>query len=258
MSELRALAPLSYETRLLPARDLGPKGELKWIPIAQIMIDPAYQRALGLAGKRNIRQIVEHFNWALFSPVVVSRRGPELYAAIDGQHRAIAALTHAGIKEVPCWVIEAARAMEARAFAVINGQVTALNPLHVFRAKIVAGDERAARIGEAARAAGVTIMERPTGAAQLKHGQTQAPTAIGDALERFGRDITVLALRCVTETGEHPGMLRAVVIAAFAELLAAAPKWRADRRLLGALSAAGLKALYSAALQRQAEQGGGH
>jgi hypothetical protein len=108
MSALRKLDAVSFETPAKPARALGERGELKWIPIQQICIDPVYQRDVGAPGRKNIKQIVENFHWSLFSPVIVARRGPELYAAIDGQHRAIATLTHGGIKEVPCWVIRAA------------------------------------------------------------------------------------------------------------------------------------------------------
>lgn len=256
MSGIRALEKLNFETPVKPASDLGPKGELKWIPLSQIVIDPAYQRDVGQSGKRNVRQIVENFRWSLFSPLVVSPRGDNRYAAIDGQHRAIGALTHAGIGEVPCWVINVSEEEEARAFAVINGQVTALNPLHVFRAKVVAGDRDARAVMDIAREAGVTIMSKPTGGAQLKHGETQSPGTIGECLARFGHDVTLTALNCVTKTGDNPTMLRSSIITAFCEVLAMAPKWRTDKRLSGAIKKATVKGLYRAALEMQAEKGG--
>jgi hypothetical protein len=256
MSALRKIEAVSFETPVTPARSLGDRGELAWIPIGQIVIDPTYQRDVGKPGKKNIRQIVEHFHWALFSPVIVARRGPQLYAAIDGQHRAIAAATHRGIKEVPCWIIPADPMMEALAFAVINGQVTALNPLHVFRAKVVAGDAEANAVMEVARAAGVTIMATPTSGAQLKHGETQSPYTIADCLSRFGREVTIAALRCITESGQNATMLKSVVIFAFAEVMWCAPKWRTDKKLHGAIRSEGLRAMYSAAVQAQADKGG--
>lgn len=256
MSELRRLEIQRFETPAVPAAERGEMGELKWIPLEQIVIDPVYQRDVGAAGKKNIKQIVERFHWALFLPVIVARRGLNLYAAIDGQHRAIAALTHGGIGAVPCWIIPADPLMEAHAFAVINGAVTALNPLHVFRAKVAAGNAEACRIVEVAKAAGVTIMANPTAGQQLKHGECQSPSTIGEVLARFGRDVTVTALRCITDTGPNPTMLRAAIIGAFAEVMATTPKWRTHKRLFEVIGKSGIKLMYSAALSAAAEEGG--
>jgi hypothetical protein len=265
MTELRGLQLVEFETPAVPASTLGARGELRWIALEKIVIDPAYQRDVGAAGKKNIRQIVERFHWSLFSPLVVAPRGAprpdaerpgaftyDKFAAIDGQHRAIAALTHGGIAELPCWVIEVDAHEEAFAFAVINGQVTALNGLHVFRAKVVAGDPAARRVVEVAARAGVVIVRNPTAGAMLKHGETQAPTAIAAALERFGPEVTVAALNCVTKSGENQAMPKEVVISAFSEVMAKAPGWRAHKGLYGALAKVTIKKLYADAVLAQA------
>jgi len=121
MTELRALERVDFETPAVPAAALGAKGELKWINVTELGIDPDYQRPVLYTGRRNVRRMVEGFSWSLFSPLVVARRGRNLYAIIDGQHRALAAVTHGGVKELPCLVLSCPRAEEALALRLVEG-----------------------------------------------------------------------------------------------------------------------------------------
>jgi hypothetical protein len=45
---------------------------LQWMKIADLVVDPAYQRPIAGKGRLNVDQIARSFSWSCFSPVVVS------------------------------------------------------------------------------------------------------------------------------------------------------------------------------------------
>lgn len=258
MTGLLPLASFSFDTAPTPAADLGAKGEPRWIPIDKLRIDDSYQRPIDVSGKKNIRRIIEQFKWHKFAPIVVSPREGDLYAVVDGQHRAVACALHGAIKEVPCLVLACSQAEEAEAFATINGLVTRMHPQYLFRARIAAGDPGASAANEAALAAGVRIMPYPAAAPQLKVGETLAGKTIEIELARVGRPVLVAALELITRTGAgNAGMVKAVIIEAFCDVYATHPKWLAAqdecRRLVHRRT---VKDIYATACQRQAVAGG--
>lgn len=256
MTELIALSRLEFRQPLTPARDVGLKGELKWISIRQLFIDPAYQRAVLDAGKRNIGRIIENFRWPYFAPVVVAHRGHGKYAIIDGQHRAMAALNHGGIDQLPCWVMAADPATEARAFAIINGDVTKLHSLMVFRARVAGGDPAAKKIADVCAAAGVTVAPYPK--TDCKAGETLAIGTLEECLRRFGREILVTALAMVAKTGDgNAGLLREGVIFGNCEVIASNPAWADPDLLVRAVNGIGIRSVYNQALAEKAATGTG-
>lgn len=259
MSNLQSLTRLQFEIPPKPSRQLGSQGNLQWIEIGRLRIDPTYQRPVDTAGKRNIRRIVENFQWSKFSPLIVSPRKGGVYAIIDGQHRAIAAETHGGIKKLPCFVLECSPEEEASAFATINGLVTRMQTQYLFRARLAAGDGSAAAAVKACTAAGAKIMPYPVPASLLKPGETLAAKTIEWAVDRYGHDTVVAALELVTRTGDgNPGLLKEFVITAFADVMGAHPIWLKRKfEARKAVEAISLKAMIVDAMRLNVERGGG-
>lgn len=161
MTDLVSLQRLQYAQQPVPAPNIGDHGELAWLPLGKLAIDQRYQRDILDSGKTNIRKIIENFNWRKFGVLVVGRRDSDLFAIIDGQHRAIAALMHGGIAEVPCLILKGGMQAEAATFSAINGGVTRISPLQSFHADVAAGDPAAIALFDLCAKAGVTITRRP-------------------------------------------------------------------------------------------------
>lgn len=201
-------------------------GELAWLDLGDLYIDPKYQRPIGPKGEKNIRQVIENFSWNLFSPLVVARREGGRYAVIDGQHRAIAARTHGGIEKVPCLIIAGDGPEEARAFAVINGAVTAVSPLNIWAARLVAGDVDAIMIRNSLDRVGVRVLRSPRSNGDQGVGETISIDAIEKAWRKGGKEPFELALRTIVETGKgNPGYLRGPMIRSTVDVLARHPEW---------------------------------
>jgi hypothetical protein len=120
---------------------------LQWIKIADLVIDPSYQRPILGEGRRNVARIARHFRWSYFAPVVVSPVEGGRFAIIDGQHRTTAAAL-VGIKTVPCQVVIAARDEQAAAFKAINGATTRISRMALQAAAVVANEPAAIEVAE--------------------------------------------------------------------------------------------------------------
>ena len=203
--------------------DPGPAPSLQWIAIADLVVDEAYQRPIIGAGKTNVNRIASAFSWSKFAPVIVSPVEGGRYAVIDGQHRTTAAAV-VGVKHVPCQVILADKEGQAAAFRAINGAVTRMSTLTIWKASLAAGDEQCLRIDAAARAAGVTVLGYPVARDQQKPGMTMAVKAIESAFRKYGAERFTKGLRYVTQTSLNtPGALGPDIIAAVCELATYAP-----------------------------------
>ena len=219
--------PITAEGWTRPATiEAGPAPMLQWLAIAALVVDPAYQRPIARAGRRNVTKIAAGFTWSKFAPVVVAPIEGGRYAIIDGQHRTTAALI-AGFDQVPCMVVIADRKGQAEAFTAINGQVTPITPVALHRAKREAGDPQALAIDAVAAAAGVRILGSVKISDQMKAGETLAVGTLSKCLALYGRDHLITALQCVTQTGDgNPGCLHATVIRGFCLALEELPAWR--------------------------------
>lgn len=212
--------------------EAGPAPLLQWISITELRIDPTYQRDVLRAGEKNIIAIARAFEWAKFAPVIVAPIAGGKFAVIDGQHRATAAAL-CGEKEVPCQVVIADRRKQAEAFAAVNGNVTAMTSLQLFAARLASGEAKAVALADACAAADVTICRYPVPGNKMKPGQTLAVSVLQNMLDKFGRDILVAALRCITGTRQgNPGMIRAQLVEALCAVLEAEPSWWADQKTL--------------------------
>lgn len=236
--------------------DPGKRPELRWLKISQLRVDPRYQREIGERGQRNVLSIAHHFKWCKFSVVVVAPIGADLYAIVDGQcHTTSAALRE--FDEVPCVIIDADECEQADAFVAINANVTAMSPLQLHAARLAAGSKAAAELTEACGEAGVTICRYPVPANKIKPGETLAVAMLQSSLEKFGRDVLVAALCCITRTRRgNPGMIRKAIVQALCAVLEAERSWLADRpRLIFAMQTFDFAAQFTAASSKSIETG---
>lgn len=182
------------------------------------------------------------------------RRG--LFAIIDGQHRTTAASAR-GFESVPCVIIQVDQADQADAFVAINANVTAMSPLQLHAARLAAGDKAADELAQACEEAGVTICRYPVPANKMKSGETLAVGMLQAVLAKYGREVLVAGLSCITKTRRgNPGMIRKQVVEALCAVLEAEPDWRADqKRMLMAMQTFDFLAQFNAARTASIETG---
>lgn len=230
---LRAIDLAPFRARYIgPASEVGERPELQWVKISRLRIDPRYQREIGRRGTENILAIAPAFKWAKFAPVVIAPIAGGLFAIVDGQHRTTAAALR-GFESVPCVVIAVAGADQADAFVAINANVTAMSPLQLHAARLAAGNPAAAVLTEVCKEAGVAICRYPVPANKIKPGETLAVAMLQGALDKYGRDVLIAALSCITRTRRgNPGMIRQQIVSALCAVLEAESDWLEDLKAL--------------------------
>lgn len=123
-------------SRLNPA-----KREIRSVPIGQMFVDPRYQRHLKVG---RAQDIADHFDWSAFGVPVLSRRDDGRYAEVDCQHRIEAAkLIGLGDAEPMCEVFEGLTVAEEAALFRDRNNMEKVPLVDRFRARLVAGEERA-------------------------------------------------------------------------------------------------------------------
>jgi hypothetical protein len=192
---------------------------LQWLTIADLIVDPAYQRPIVGNGRRNVERIAQEFSWSCFAPVVVSPVEGGKFAIIDGQHRTTAAAL-VGFDSVPCQVVIAAREEQAAAFKAINGTTTPISRMALHAAALVANEPWAVQLAHVCACAQVELLRYPVPAERQAAGQTMAVGAIAQCLRRYGEATLITALQCVTQTANNQaGALSARTIKALCEVL---------------------------------------
>jgi len=225
MHALRAIETESY-AKVTPPSSFGAPPKLEWLPIKSLRIDPAYQREITLVGRKNIRRIVENFDWSMFAPVIVAPAGSNLYAIVDGQHRATAAAL-AGIERVPCSIIDGNRIAQAKAFRSINGNVTKLSSIQIHHAAVAAGEEKAIGVERVCGKAGVVALRYPKPWNTIGPGETMAVQTVARCIAKFGEETTTIALKALRETGDgNAGNFKGPIIFGITEVLADHKEWR--------------------------------
>ncbi len=217
--DLRHIKPLDKAEIGSP----GPAPQLEWLPVSQLKFDDSYQRRIAKLGEKHVRQIARAFDWRLFAPVIVAPIEGGGFAVIDGQHRSHAAALR-GIDKVPCQIVMADRAMQARAFAGMNGnQAIRLAPYQVHRAALAAGDPKAKALADVCEQAGAVIVANKT-AAKMERGDTIAVNTIYRMIAEHGPQVTTAALEAIIKTADgHPGLVIALAITAYAALFRRRP-----------------------------------
>lgn len=251
MDDLLPLSAVAFTPPFPNAAVTDAEGELMWVELGDLFIDPKYQRPISANGEKNIRQVIENFSWSLFSPIVICKRERGKYAIIDGQHRAIAALTHGGIAKVPALCINGTAHDEAKAFSVINGAVTAITPSQLWYARVIAGDQNTVLLDRLLNELGIRILRSTLPENKMKAGDTSAIVALEKFYKKFKAGVLTNALKWVMLTGKgNPGYLRGPIIQAHCEILAEHPEWYARQEdLMTAIRSVGIKYLWAMAAQ---------
>ncbi len=221
------MRPISVEGFDKPrAVSAGPAPMLQWISIAELVVDPSYQRPILGKGRKNVDHIARNFSWSFFAPVVVSPIEGGLFAIIDGQHRTTAAAL-AGFDTVPCQIVIAAQQEQAAAFKAINGVTTAITPMALQAAALIAKEPHAVEVADVCARAEVELLRYPVPIDKQSPGQTMAVGALTQCLKHYGADTLITALQCVTQTSNNqPGMLSARIIKALCAVLDENRVWR--------------------------------
>jgi hypothetical protein len=208
------------------SKSAGAAPMLQWLKIADLVVDPAYQRPIVGKGRHNVDRIARAFAWSCFTPVVVSPVEGGKFAVIDGQHRTTAAAL-VGLDSVPCQIVIAAKDEQAAAFKAINGITTPISRMALHAAALVAGEEWALQVARVCAGANVELLRYPVPVNKLAPGQTMAVGAIEQCLKRYGEETLITALKCVTETANNrPGALSARAIKAISAVLYSKRDWR--------------------------------
>jgi hypothetical protein len=198
---------------------------LQWMKIADLVVDPAYQRPIAGKGRLNVDRIAASFSWSCFSPVVVSPVEGGKFAIIDGQHRTTAAAI-LGIECVPCQIVIAAPEEQAAAFKAINATTTPISQMALYAAALVAKEPSAIQIAHVCACADVELLRYPVAVGKQSPGQTMAAGAIASCLKRYGEATLIAALQCVTRTSNNKaGALSARTIKALCFVLHRNPSW---------------------------------
>jgi hypothetical protein len=213
MSELRELTrPVVNIAHVKPA---GRPPRLDFLPLSQMRIDDAYQRRIEGRGLQTIVRICNEFDWRRFTPVIVARIAgkQELYAVIDGQHRATAALLR-GFDKVPCAILDASALEQPAIFAAINGNVTPVTIFQLFKAARAAKAEWALDIDEACATGGIVPLLYPKPKSTIRPFETMAIGTLRRSIMRFGKDQVGAAIKAVrAERGaDEPGFWRSSTI----------------------------------------------
>jgi hypothetical protein len=214
------MRPISTEGFEKPkSTPAGAAPMLQWLKIADLVVDPAYQRPIIGKGRQNVDRIARNFRWPCFAPVVVSPVEGGKFAIIDGQHRTTSAAI-VGFDSVPCQIVVAAREEQAAAFKAINGTTTPISQMALHAAALVASEPWAVQIAHVCACAEVELLRYPVPADKQAPGQTMAVGAIARCLKQYGDATLITALQCVTQTSNnHPGALSARTIKALCAVL---------------------------------------
>lgn len=208
---------------------IGPRPEQLWVRVADLCVDPSYQRCLSATSVRLIRRMVEGWDWRLVQAVTVAELPGGRWELIDGQHRAIAALTHGGIPMLPATVLPVSgRDEAAAAFVAMNSARVAIRDYVRLKAEIAAEEPTALAIARCCTAAGVTLMFSAPAVSGVypPHGCI-ATTTLRRVLDRGGETELTEILRICVEAGLTPvasAQIRAV------ETLRAEPIYRDHTR----------------------------
>lgn len=219
--QFRFIETASY-AKLTPPSSLGRPMKLEWLSIKQLVVDPEYQREITFVGRKNIRKIVEQFNWSMFTPIMVAGVGSNKYAIVDGQHRVTAAAL-CGIDRVPCAIIEALRGEQAAAFRAINANTTKLHTVQLFHAACAAEDKDSLRVLEVCKRAGIKI---PRSLGICRPRETFCVSTIKKGIERAGEAVTILAIRAIVHSGDGAAAeLNKTIIGSTITVLHSHPEW---------------------------------
>lgn len=173
----------------LPLPDV-PRAEIRSRPRfmrlnpSELWVDGLYQRELSAKSKKLIEKLVREWDWKRFSVPVVTRVD-DAWHVIDGQHTAIAALSHGGIGEIDVMVVEAGEIGDrADAFLGHNRDRIAVTNGELFFAAAASGDEDVHTALNVCERAGATVLRNPSPGRPFRPGEIIAVAALMKLVKR--------------------------------------------------------------------------
>lgn len=218
MSKLRTIQAINTRG-IVPAVLEAERPKLMWVDPTTLYVEDDYQREIVSNSIWMIRKIVTNWNWAHIKAAICVRDASDRLVVIDGQHTAIAAVSHGGIDKIPVMVVEAKTVKDrAAAFISQNRDRLALTPMHIHHAAVAAGDEVAVAVAAACARVKATILRCPRGQkAKYKVGETFAVGIITRIVSRVGVHHAARVLKVLIDAKRAP--LSAHEIAAVYQLL---------------------------------------
>lgn len=170
-----------------------------------LFVDSQYQRDIGERGVRQIRKMIDGWDWSKFRAPVCAfetdNEGNEVLKVIDGQHTCIAAASHPNVHRIPVQIVEAPdQQSQASAFIGQNVDRLGVTKLQLHQAALTAGDEHAQDIQNVCDRAGVKILL--TTPHRYEAGDTVAITAISALVKKH----SVLKARQILEVLSKAGL----------------------------------------------------
>lgn len=107
--------------------------------------------------RRNIKKIVDNFNWPCFGALIIADSGPDVdprYNVLDGGHRLTAARVRDDVDKVPVMIYKATIQEQAKYFNIINNVRAAMTSIEKMKAQNEAQDEISLEITEACKQMG--------------------------------------------------------------------------------------------------------
>lgn len=202
---LRQIAAIN--TRGVPVAAISStKPKFEWVEPSKLYVEEEYQRAIAERSVKMIRKIVSGWDWAHIKPPVCVRDRAGRLVVIDGQHTAIAAVSHGAVGKIPIMVIEAKTVADrARAFVSQNKDRLALTPLHLHFAAVAAGDEIAVAVESACKRSGAMILKYPKGQnGTYKIGETFGIGVVTQIVRNRGETHCVRALKVLIDAKRAP------------------------------------------------------
>lgn len=173
-----------------PRGEIGPKPEIMWVPLGALVVDERYQRAIAARGIKLIRSMVMGWDWALCGLLVVVQLDDQRFEVLDGQHRAVGALSHGGIPALPAIVVNCPSVQDrARVFVSLNSARVGTTGAQKFRAAIASGDREAVAIQRVANRQGVRILSTPPYKSAFEVGDTLATSSLTRVYRLWGEDV---------------------------------------------------------------------
>jgi hypothetical protein len=205
--KLRAIAPVQEKKHYRITRaPIAPPPRVAWVSVKALVIDESYQRHISAAGARLVRQLIQYWDWNRYKALSVAPTGDGKFEIVDGQHTAIAAISHGGIEMLPCLILDSASAKERAAdFVGINTTRTNLTPYALFRAQLVALDPLALEAQAALDEVGANMIESVR-AHQTEYaaGTLACPSAVLFIARKGGRAGLVRSLRACMAADLRP------------------------------------------------------
>ncbi|MDX3929280.1 MAG: hypothetical protein QHC90_26195 [Shinella sp.] len=156
----------------------------------ELFIDPSYQRDVGERGLRQIRRMIEGFDWAKFKPPICAyseRDGQTVLKVLDGQHTAIAAASNPHINTIPVMIVEADdTTAQAKAFIGQNTERLGVTHLQLHQAGLAAADEDAQTLELVCVRANIRVLKSPGAYTGDRSRQTVAVKSIEALIARRG------------------------------------------------------------------------